>query len=367
MRLREMVSVAMILGMVAVAGADDRPANVEPAAASGKLAKSTAAGPPVEPPKRPNPDTASSEAAGPAAAPEAAEDTEQMPPHIVGPQRVDLGNHTAIDLPEGMVLFERAEAQAMLRKGGSSPDGVVAMVFKPGSEWSVFIEYAGVGYVDDSDADELDADELLESYREGTSEQNKTRTSLGFPALVVDGWTEPPRYEQGPHHLVWGLAVHDTDSRFVNFFTRILGRHGYLSIDLIDAPERIEASKQEALAVLEATRFEPGSTYADHSSSDPSSGIGLRGLVLGSAGLAVASKLGVLAKFLVVFKKLFIVVLVAVGGLFRWLFRRRSRVADAVGAPPPSPDGAAPPRDDAAPPADGSTPATDGSTPPIGS
>lgn len=365
--MREVISVAVILGMVAVAGADDRPAKGEPTAPPGKLAKSMAASPPAE---SPNPDTADSEAAGPAIEPANNADTDdaqQMTPHIVGPQHVDLGNNTAVDLPQGMVLFERTEAQAMLREGGSSPDGVVAMVLKPDSEWLVVIGYAGVGYIDDSDADELDADELLDSYREGTIEQNKTRKARGIPELVVDSWIEPPRYEQAQHHLVWGLVGHSTDGKFVNLFTRILGRHGYLSVNLIDAPERIEASKKEALAILQATRFDPGSTYADHSASDPSSGIGLRGLVLGGAGLAVASKLGVLAKFLVIFKKLFIVVLVAAGGLFRWLFRRRSRVEDAVGAHPPSSDGAAPPPDGATPPSVGSTSPTDNSTSPTGS
>jgi uncharacterized membrane-anchored protein len=128
----------------------------------------------------------------------------------------------------------------------------------------------------------------------------------------------------------------------VNHFTRILGRNGYLAIDLIDAPERLEASKKEALAILQSTHFNPGSTYADHVSSDHSSGIGLRGLVLGGAGVAVASKLGLLAKILLVFKKLFIVIGAAVAGLFRWLFRRKSAASsESVSMAPPSgpPDG----------------------------
>jgi len=43
-------------------------------------------------------------------------------------------------------------------------------------------------------------------------------------------------------------------------------------------------------------------------SSDKSSGIGLRGLVLGDAGVAVPSKLGLIAKLLLVFKKGFILI-----------------------------------------------------------
>ena len=318
MGLREATSLLLIFGAVAVARADTTPA--KPAHAKGNEARASA--------EQPDPKAAESVAdPGDAADPEdaAADDSDPLPPHIVGPKHVDLGNHTAIDLPEGIVLLERTEAQALLRKAGEPADGVVAMVFKPGSAWHVFIDYADSGYIDDSDAGDLDAGELLESYRTGTAEQNKARKALGKPELVIDTWSEPPRYERAQHHLVWGLAAHDVDGKVVNFLTRILGRNGYLSVDLIDAPERIEASKAEALAILQATRFDGGSTYADHASSDKSSGIGLRGLVLGGAGVAVASKLGLLAKLLLVFKKLFILVAAGLAGLFRWLFRRKPR------------------------------------------
>ncbi|HEX7841845.1 MAG TPA: DUF2167 domain-containing protein [Kofleriaceae bacterium] len=308
----------MVFGAAAVAAADTKPSKAPPAKAAHARgeAKPTAA-----PAEKPDPGTADS-AADQAAEPE---DAAPLPPHIVGPRRVDLGSNTAIDLPDGMVLLERAEAQALLRKNGDPTEGVVALVFKPGSTWHVFIDYDDSGYIDDSDAGDLDAGDLLDSYRKGTEEQNKTRKSLGKPELTIDTWTEAPRYEKAQHHLVWGLAAHDIDGKVVNFFTRILGRNGYLSIDLIDAPERMEASKKEALAILQATHFNPGSTYADHVSSDHSSGIGLRGLVLGGAGVAVASKLGLLAKLLLVFKKAFILVFAAIGGFFRWLFRRKPR------------------------------------------
>ena len=251
--------------------------------------------------------------------------------------KIDLGDNTSIDLPEGMVLFERAVAQDLLRKSGDPPDDVVAMVVKPGSEWQALIEYSASGYIDDSDADDLDAGDLLDSYRQGTEKQNVTRKARGISELFIDSWSEAPRYERASHHLVWGLLAHSTEGKVINHFTRILGRNGYLAIDLIDSPERLEASKKEALPILQATRFNPGSTYGDHVSSDKDSGIGLRGLVLGGAGVAVASKLGLLAKLLLVFKKLFIVIGAAIAGLFRWLFRRKPAASsDPMVMGPPS-------------------------------
>jgi uncharacterized membrane-anchored protein len=337
---REAIYLMVILGVVAAASADARPKPGQapkPPAADPKAADLKAGDP-----KAGKPDDAAPGGSGDAAAEASEADKDALPPHIVGPRHVELGDHTAIELPEGMVLFERAVAQDLLRKNGDPPDDVVAMVFKPGSEWHAFIEYSASGYIDDSDADDLDAGDLLDSYRKGTEEQNKTRKRLGKPELVIDRWSEPPRYERATHHLVWGLLAHDTDGQVVNDFTRILGRNGYLAIDLIDAPERLEASKNEALAILQSTHFNPGSTYADHASSDRSSGIGLRGLVLGGAGVAVASKLGLLAKFLLVFKKLFIVIGAAVAGLFRWLFRRKRAAGSgpmAMGSPSEPPPG----------------------------
>jgi len=324
MGLREAIlSSVVILGLTVVADADPRSSKGHPA----KPAKDPAAGD-ARPAERPDP-AAPADSGTDAATPGA--EVDQVPPHIVGPKHVELGNSASIDLPEGMVLFERAVAADILRKGGESAEGLVGIVFKPGSSWVTHIDYADSGYIDDSDASELDADELLQSYREGTEEQNKTRRSLGTSELVIDKWSEPPRYERASHHLVWGIAAHSVEGKVINFFTRILGRNGYLSVTLIDGPDTLEASKQEALAVLRATHFNAGGNYTDHVSSDRSSGIGLRGLVLGGAGIAVASKIGVLAKILLVFKKGIILLVAGVGGLFRWLFRRKPKADPLAG------------------------------------
>jgi uncharacterized membrane-anchored protein len=245
---------------------------------------------------------------------------------------------------------------------GNSPEGTVALVIKPDSDWLVDIDYDDAGYIDDSDAADLDADELFESYRKGTSRQNETRKSLGQSELLIDAWSERPRYERAQRHLVWGIAGHSGEGKMINFFTRILGRNGFLSVNLIADPEQIEVAKKEALVILQATRFKPGARYEDHVSSDKSSGIGLRGLVLGGAGVAVASKLGLIAKLLLVFKKGFILLFAAIGGLFGWLFRRKpseSLVVDAggepsqpTGGPSPEPPGGppgGPPGDSGAP------------------
>jgi len=296
-------------------------------------AKKAAAKAPDAPP--PDPSAAGSDAAAPDAGPQL---------HAIhGPKLVDLGNSSEIDLPAGMIMLEKDEAQAMVRKGGGSGQSVVAAIGAPDKDWLVIIEYDDVGYVKDSDANELDAKELLDTYRDGTNEQNKERKSRGIPELTVDTWTDMPHYEKAVHHLVWGLKGHDTGGgNFVNFFTRILGRRGFLSVNLIDAPDKIEQSKSEALSILTATRFKQGARYEDYREGDRSSGIGLKGLVIGGAGIAIASKTGLLLKLLLVFKKGFIVLAAAIGGFFKWLFGRKKTVTPDA-PPPPTSDPSGPP------------------------
>ena len=265
-------------------------------------------------------------------------------PSIVGPKLVELGHQAQIDLPAGMNLFEQAAAQDLMRKFGNNPDRVIAAIVPPAGtgDWLVVISASDVGYVSDSDANELDAAEMLEQFKRSTLEQNKKRATQGIPELIIDGWSERPHYEQATRHLVWGLDGHDTNSKFVNFFTRFLGRNGYLSVNLIDGPTTIEASKVQALSVLNALHFTPGARYEDHESSDKDSGLGLKALVLGGAGVVIAKKTGILLAILLALKKVFIVVIAAIGGFFRWLFGRKKQEPDLNVAsseaplPPPS-------------------------------
>jgi len=256
-------------------------------------------------------------------------------PHLEGPRLVDLGSSIELELPAGFSLLERAQARAVLEKMGNEAANVLGLVYQPDKDWIVVIEYADVGYVSDSDADELDADELLESYRRGTEQQNVRRVQLGMPALVIDGWSERPRYERAGRRLAWGIRGHD-DRQGINFFTNILGRRGYLSMNLIDDPAVIEQSKQQVAQLLTAVRFKPGEQYEDYREGDRSSGLGLRMLVLGGAGIAAAkaAKTGVLVAILLALKKGFVVIGVAIAGLFRWLFRRKPErepvVAEAI-------------------------------------
>lgn len=254
-------------------------------------------------------------------------DDSNIPPHITGPALVDLGNNTEVDLPAGLILLERTEGAKFVEKQGGSSEGLEALVFSLEGDWWVRIDYDDVGYVTDSDANDLDANAILDSYKQGTLEQNQRRKSLGLPELFLDGWMHPPAYDKGTHHLAWGLKGHSERGVSVNEFQRVLGRNGYLSVDVISSPEKIDAAKAAAAPLIANTRFKAGSKYEDHKAADKSSGMGLKALVVGGAGVAVfaGAKSGGIIAILLALKKGLILVVAGIAAFFKKIFGGKAK------------------------------------------
>lgn len=248
-------------------------------------------------------------------------------PHRVGPATIALGEGVEIDLPAGFVLYERAETVRMLEAEGDSTDGALAIIEPAdGGPWSVFLGIADVGYVFDADAAQLDGAGLLQSMREGTAEQNQVRIAKGTPELFIDGWSEEPRYDATQRALRWGVLGHSTIGPVINQFTNVLGRRGYVSVNLIAAPDALEAAKVEAAPVIAAVHFQSGHRYQDYQPGvDRDSGMSLRNLIVGgSVAAAVGSKAGLFAKLALVLKKLGLVIAAAIAGIGKWITGRRA-------------------------------------------
>ena len=299
--------------------------------------------------------TAFADEAAEEAAEQAAPDPKIGKPKL-GPAKIDLGDNLELDLPAEMGFFDRAAGKALMEKMGNQVgDELRGLVFKKDADWMMEIEYVGDGYVKDDDAADLDPDKILSSIKEGTEEANEFRKQRGFSAVHVEGWSEPPHYERGEHHLIWGIkGKHDDGTpASTNFYTRVLGRRGYVALNLMDDPATIEASKVEALAVLKATTFKAGARYQDFDAkTDKVAEYGLAALVLGGAGVAAVKlvKVGLLAKFgakllalLIAGKKLIVLALVGIGAALKSLLGRRKK--DDGAPPPPSepPPAAGPP------------------------
>jgi len=248
-----------------------------------------------------------------------------------GPQDIAVAGQATLHLPDGEVFIPQPQAARLMQAMGNPGEhsDLQGLVFPKGDDahWFATLRYEASGYVKDGDAKEWKADELLQSYREGTEANNAERAKLGVPALEITGWAEPPKYDADAHRLVWAMASRSKDAPAgeepgVNYNTYALGREGYISLNLVTELKTLPADKGEAQRLLGALDFNEGKRYADfNSGTDKVAEYGLAALVLGVG----AKKLGLLAvafAFLAKFAKLIAFGVFAFGATIMKFFRR---------------------------------------------
>jgi uncharacterized membrane-anchored protein len=236
-----------------------------------------------------------------------------------GPTTITLRDQAQIALPEGYAFVPPKEGAALMSVMGNQTDSnFLGLIFPQNdAEWFVTVDFDPAGYIKDDDAKDWDADELLDSLKEGTEAANEHREKIGVPAIEVTRWIEKPTYDAGNHRLVWSAELKDKGSNGedagVNYNTYVLGREGYVSLNLITSAAEVDAHKPAAHELLAAVNFNDGKRYTDfNASTDKVAAYGLAALVGGIA----AKKLGLLATLgvlLAKFGKLAIVGIVALG------------------------------------------------------
>jgi uncharacterized membrane-anchored protein len=275
-----------------------------------------------------------------ASAPAAAASAEpENLPWREGPLKQDLGHQVTLDLPSGFAYLGLPEAAKLMEKNGNLyNDNLLGLVVSTADEDDYFVtlRYDDDGHVKDDE--EVDGKELLKSIQEGEDEYNEERKKHGFPAIHADSWFSDPSYDKAKHQLVWGLVVKDSEGESLNYNTRILGRTGYVSLNLVTDRAHLAHDKAAGATLLGVTTFTKGAAYEDfNEKSDKVAEYGLTGLVLGGVGLglAKAAKIGLLAKFgkviiagLIAGKKL---IAVGIAGAAMWLKKLFGKKAPEAG------------------------------------
>ena len=247
---------------------------------------------------------------------------------VDGPAVGKLGRIAQIQVPEGYRFSGTRGAVRFLELTENIPSGRELGVLIPNVEddsqfWFVIFEFDESGYVRDEDKNELDADKILATIKDGNDEANKVRRERGWTTLNIVGWDKPPFYDETTNNLTWAIrgAVDEggENSESVNYSTRILGRRGTMNVDLVLDPSIFESAVPEFESLLTGFEYLPGNRYAEWVKGDPVAAYGLTALVAGGAG-AIALKSGLLQKF----GKLIIVgvlaVVSAIGKFFKKLF-----------------------------------------------
>jgi uncharacterized membrane-anchored protein len=258
---------------------------------------------------------------------------------IPGPTTAQMGDGLAtIQVPEGYRFADKAETQKIMKLTGNPLTEQEIGLIAPASDdnfWFLVFEYNEAGYVKDEDKDEIDADAILDSIREGTEASNEERKEMGVDPVEVVGWFEKPHYDANTHNLVWAIDLKSKQEGFVNYDVRLLGRRGFVSATLVTGRDALSADLPHVQSLLGGFSFNEGNRYAEWKAGDKVAEYGLAALVAGGAG-AAAMKLGLFAqlgKLLAKGWKLVVVGFAALAGWVKRLFGKKQEETQTPIAP----------------------------------
>jgi uncharacterized membrane-anchored protein len=230
--------------------------------------------------------------------------------------------HAQIDVPEGLVYLDKAQAKNLLidywDNSESVLDDLLGVLVPSENEFfyqicvAYVISYDNCGYIKDNDAKSIDYDELLEQLKEDFKDDNKSLPEEHRCELI--GWAVPPHYDSVNHALVWARTLAFQHGETVNYDMRILGKDGYVSVNAVvdPDPETIDEVSVNESSMVKSIRFDKGYAYADFDEKrDKISDWTIGGLVAGS----ILAKSGLLAKIGVLLLKFWKIIAVGVVGI----------------------------------------------------
>jgi uncharacterized membrane-anchored protein len=232
--------------------------------------------------------------------------------------------------------LDPAETEKLLVAWGNQPGNDTQGAIVPtevdpldGEGWAVIVTYDEDGHIDDSDAKDIDYDDMLKDMKEGTEDNNKARKDAGYESVHLVGWAEKPHYDSSAKKLYWAkeLKFEGAQASTLNYDVRVLGREGVLSMNAVASIGQLTQIRSEMKPLIEVAEFNEGYRYAEfNSKTDKLAEYGLGALIAGG----VAAKLGLFAKLgalLLAFKKLIILGVVAIGGFIAKLFGKKKDAA----------------------------------------
>ena len=240
---------------------------------------------------------------------------------------IDLENGLAtLVVPDGYRFLGSIQSAYVLEElWGNPPDPVIGLLFPRdvtplGDRFTyvVSIQFSEEGYIDDEDAKDLDYDELLEGMIQDFEDVNNDRIAQGYGSMVLVGWASPPFYDAENKKLHWAkeLVFDESETHTLNYNIRILGRRGYIELNVIGDLDRLSMVQRNVPDFLNSVEFNEGHTYAEFDPDiDEIAAYGICGLIAGK----VLMKVGLLAGLLK-FWKIILVGLVAFGAVIKKFF-----------------------------------------------
>ncbi len=252
-----------------------------------------------------------------------------------GTIELESGN-ASLKVPAGFKYLDRTESRYVLEDLWGNPEdtSILGMlvpekggIVGPGS-WAFTISFDPMGYVKDSDAEDIDYNDLLTEQQEEAKAANEQRLSAGYQAVELIGWASRPYYDQKNKTLHWAkeLEFGGDSIHTLNYNLRILGRKGIFLINAVAGMEDLPQVQANINQVLVSIDFKEGHRYADFDSNvDDVAAWTVGGLVAGKV-LAKAGFFAILLKFW----KLIALGVIGAGGAV-WNFIRRKK--ESTGEP----------------------------------
>lgn len=217
--------------------------------------------------------------------------------------------HALYTLRDDFLLLrgEPAKHAMFLLNGVQFPD-TTAFLLGAADDDQIVLAYFKSGYVDNSDWNDLDANDLLETMQELTQAANTERVSNGFAPMEVIGWISEPTYQEENNVVFWAISGREGDNSFQNYVALELGRHGFTRVTWV--PGRANPKENFLMAALESYDYQDGARYQDFTQGDLIAATGLAALVAVTAGGNKTSKGvvgGLLAAALILLKKFAII------------------------------------------------------------
>jgi len=211
-----------------------------------------------------------------------------------------------LTVPDGFRYLDSAQSRHVLQDWWGNPDGTSLGMLLPRDKgpldeknWAFVIEYEPMGYVKDTDANDINYDDLLKEMKDDMVEANEERTEAGYETVQLIGWAAKPYYDKDKNALHWAkeLQFGDAAEHTLNYNLRLLGRKGVLILNAVGTPDQVAEIQQQIPNVIDGVAFAKGMRYADFNPGvDEVAAYTIGGLVAGKV-LAKVGFFAVILKF----------------------------------------------------------------------
>jgi uncharacterized membrane-anchored protein len=207
----------------------------------------------------------------------------------IGPNTQIIDGKATLKVPERYLFLDKEETNKYSVISHNPTNGKDSLFLS--EKFEAYFHFDETGYIKDNET--IDSDSLLSQYKESVKIGNNERTKKGWDSLEVDGWFFKPQYDKEKKLLEWAFLLRNakTQTPVVNYYTRILGRTGVMSVLLVATPENMNEAIVDFKQKLNGFEFNAGEKYAEFKQGDKVAEYGLAALILGGAA-AVATKKG---------------------------------------------------------------------------